>query len=352
MSPGAAVDSIVRACYVADDDLVGLRDRFLTALRRVVPVDAAFVAIADPESLLFTHAWQEEPLVPAADAFLDVEFGATPDVNRFVDLANGASMVNTLDNATEGRRADSARYREAIAPLGLGDEMRVALRAGANTWGFLCLHRSGASSFTDDEAGVLHAVAPHVATAIRRIVAASISDDAAAPGRGVLIVGADHVVAMTGSAEAWLSDLVDAPVGVGDRLPPVLQALVRRLAQTDSSRHAVAHVQLPTTSGMLVTVDAARLSSVEGDGNVVVTFAPSVQSERAGFLMSVYDLTTAQRRVAALVLQGRTTRQIMQAVRISEHTVQDHLKVIFDKFGVRSRRDLVAAVFANSPPSH
>jgi hypothetical protein len=43
-----AVDAIVRACYVADDDLVGLRDRFLGALRRVVPVDAAFVAIETP----------------------------------------------------------------------------------------------------------------------------------------------------------------------------------------------------------------------------------------------------------------------------------------------------------------
>ena len=30
---------------------------------------------------------------------------------------------------------------------------------------------------------------------------------------------------------------------------------------------------------------------------------------------------------------------------ITEHTVQDHLKAIFDKFGVHSRGQLVAAIF-------
>lgn len=61
-------------------------------------------------------------------------------------------------------------------------------------------------------------------------------------------------------------------------------------------------------------------------------------------LLAAHGLTPAQRRVAQLVLQGRTTRQIVLALQTSEHTVQDHLKAVFDKVGVRSRRDLVGAV--------
>jgi DNA-binding CsgD family transcriptional regulator len=52
----------------------------------------------------------------------------------------------------------------------------------------------------------------------------------------------------------------------------------------------------------------------------------------------------AQRRVAHLVLQGRTTTQIKVDVGISAHTVQDHLNAVFDKVGVRNRRQLVASL--------
>jgi DNA-binding CsgD family transcriptional regulator len=63
-------------------------------------------------------------------------------------------------------------------------------------------------------------------------------------------------------------------------------------------------------------------------------------------LLSAHGLTDAQSRVVALVIRGHSTREIVGQLHISAHTVQEHLTAAFDKFGVRSRRELVAAVMS------
>ena len=61
--------------------------------------------------------------------------------------------------------------------------------------------------------------------------------------------------------------------------------------------------------------------------------------------MSAYGLTEREQELTRLVLQGYSTTEIAERLVISAHTVQQHLKNIFDKTGVRSRRDLVTKVF-------
>jgi DNA-binding CsgD family transcriptional regulator len=348
--PDSAVQGIVRACYSAGDDHDAVRDRFLHTLRQVVPFDAVFMAGADPDTLLFTSVFAEEPLATSAPLFLDNEFGAHADVNRFVDLAHASDPVASLDDATRGERAASARWREIMGPLGMGDELRVALRVDGTAWGFLCLHRSGIMSFNADEMAVLRKVAPHAGEAIRRgTVAANAPGEVAEASEAVILV-ADHLVLAVGGA---VEEIEGRPLLVGGQLPLPLAAVVHRLEAIELERAGLdgppAAIRMTTRNGGLVTVHAARLDDASGNGPIVMTIAPAAPTERSSLLLSAYGLTAAQCRVAKLVLQGRTTTQIVVALRISAHTVQDHLKVVFDKVGVRSRRELVSALMH---PSH
>jgi DNA-binding CsgD family transcriptional regulator len=348
--PDSAVQGVVRACYSAGEDLGAVRGRLLHTLHRVVPFDAAFMAGADPDSLLFTSAFADDALIASGPLFLDNEFGACPDVNRFVDLARAHDPVASLDDATSGERAASARWREIMGPLGMGDELRVALRVDGTAWGFLCLHRSGATGFSASEMAVLRKVAPHAGEAIRRAAVATNARAEASEASEAVILVADHVVLAVGGA---VEKIEGAPLIVGGQLPLPLAAVVRRLEAIEIGDAGLdappATIRMTTRSGSLVTVHAARLHDASGSGPIVLTIAPAAPAERSSLLLAAHGLTPAQCRVANRVLQGRTTSQIVVDLCISAHTVQDHLKVVFDKVGVRSRRELVSALMH---PSH
>jgi DNA-binding CsgD family transcriptional regulator/tetratricopeptide (TPR) repeat protein len=57
-------------------------------------------------------------------------------------------------------------------------------------------------------------------------------------------------------------------------------------------------------------------------------------------------LTCTERRVAALVTQGHTNREVASAMFVTENTVQTHLRHIFRKLGVRSRTELAARLLS------
>lgn len=59
----------------------------------------------------------------------------------------------------------------------------------------------------------------------------------------------------------------------------------------------------------------------------------------------MYGLSPRAREIARHFLLGRSTSEIAGHPGVSGSTVQDHLKQVFDKVGVRSRRELVTEPF-------
>ena len=64
-------------------------------------------------------------------------------------------------------------------------------------------------------------------------------------------------------------------------------------------------------------------------------------------LLAAYGLTAREREICREVIAGYSTVDIAGRLFISSNTVQDHLKSIFAKVGVRSRGELVARLRPN-----
>lgn len=75
-----------------------------------------------------------------------------------------------------------------------------------------------------------------------------------------------------------------------------------------------------------------------------------VSSSGATERLKPYGLTDREMQLTLLVLRGHSTGEIATGLAISPFTVQQHLKAVFDKIGVRSRRELVARIFAKQHP--
>ena len=84
----------------------------------------------------------------------------------------------------------------------------------------------------------------------------------------------------------------------------------------------------------------AALAGFDELGSTSWATRARAELERVGGRTRVDGLTPAERRVADLVAQGRTNREVAAALFLGERTVAGHLTHIYAKLGVRSRTEL------------
>lgn len=343
MKPGPALDDLVAAIIEscrAGLEPDALRRAVLPRLRRAVPVDALWWATVDPATLLFTQAYREEIPIDTGPYFVENEF-LRDDVNKWTELARDRSGVRTLVRATAGDVRRSARYRDIFEPLGLEDELRSVLRARGEVWGFICLHRERGAAFSQEEEAFIHRIAPHLAEGVRLgLLVQSVALDDLAESPGLILLASDNsVVGANAAADLWLQEL-NGPEA--DQIPIEIYSLAAGLRRADALT-SLPRLLTRTRAGRWITLQASWVSGEKGDV-VAVMVQEAAPQEAAPLVMRAYGLTEQERKVSGLIFQGHSTHAISQRLHISEHTVQDHLKSIFDRTGVRSRRELVATV--------
>ncbi len=341
---------IIRLCHAGLDSRT-LRIELIKRLRKVIPIDVFFFTTADPATLLFTGAVVDEILERATPQFLENEF-LQDDVNKFSRLARSATPFGSLIQATQFELERSPRYLEILAPLALGDELRAALMTVGVCWGLLCLHRDRCSPhFTAAEAAFIGRLTPHIALGLRKALLLGSTTGPPVPDEpGLLLLAEDlEVLAMTPAAERWLTEVAEADWPRKRALPSAILAVVAQLQAIEQGTAADAlmpKVRLRTVSGHWLVLHASRLSGPSMQRPIAVIFEVARPVEIAPLIVQAYDLSKREGEIMQSVLCGLSTAEMADTFHIASHTVQDHLKAIFEKIGVRSRRELVGQLFA------
>ncbi|WP_280339643.1 helix-turn-helix transcriptional regulator [Nocardia neocaledoniensis] len=341
-----AVEKISRLC-AEPRDLVSLWQESTEVLARAVPHfwTPCFYTL-DPASLLMTSHYHHG-LDQFPSEWLVSEYYAE-DVNQLADVARSKSGMSTLHELTGGDPSNSPRWHRNMT-MGGDQELVTRLRTrSGEVWGALALYREPrAPIFTDPEKDFLRSIAPLLAEGARAALLlgqARQPDFADSPGLLIL----DHhgnVESSTPGAAQWLSELPDGDWDAG-RLPSSVLALAGRTRRVAERPHGgeVTVVRVLSRTGTWVVLHGACLNST-GDPRTAIIIEPANPGRLYPLLMSAYGLTEREKDVTRLVLQGASTSQIAAELVLSAHTVQQHLKSIFDKTGVHSRRELIGKVF-------
>ncbi len=298
----------------------------------------------DPASLLITSHVNEQ-MAQFPSEWLDAEY-VEDDVNQLATVARSTSGLSTLHDATGGDPSSSPRWHEN-SKLGGDQELIAALRTRTGeVWGALGLYRSVDQPLFDDaDKAFVRALAPHLAEGARRALLLGQALDPDGPDAPAMVVL--DVDGRLASATAGVEELLERmPDGDESRLPTAVLAVAARARERESLHPsiAVAMARVRTTDGRWLVLHGASMVPADS-GQVAVILAPAHPARIHPLLASVYGLTGRERDVTRLVLEGSSTQQMADELVLSPHTVQQHLKSIFDKTGVRSRRDLVGKVF-------
>lgn len=303
----------------------------------------------DPASLLATSHYHDGlPEIP--QEWLALEY-YEDDYNKMADVARSERGVATLHEATSGDVTRSRKYRLSMEPLGGEQEAIAALRTrSGEIWGALALYREpGQPLFDADELEFLARVSTHLAEGARRGLLIGEAKDPDAPeAPGLLVLDSSwEIESLSPGVEHWLAELPDDDRKKIGKLPPAVLAVAGRALRTaeqPDSPGEVAFARVLSRSGQWIVLHGASLVS-EGRRRVAVIIEPAHPARITPLLMAAYSLTDREQEITRLVLEGNSTAQIAERLVVSPHTVQEHLKNIFEKTGVRSRRDLVGKVF-------
>ncbi len=338
-----SLDRIVALCE-HDDHERSVREAVLAELRHAVGFDAYAWLLTDPDTEVGCAPLADVPCLPELPRLIRLKYLTT--CNRWTGMA---APVATLVESTGGQHEGSQLWAELLSAYDVADVASLVFRDAFGCWGFLDLWRTGAAApFTPSEVAYLASVVRPATDALRRAQARTFAAAAPAPtrtGPAVLVLSPQlEVRAQTAETDAYLRALVPTDA---DRRPipaGAYNVAAQLLAVEAGVDHHPASARVHLGAGTWLTMGAARVETAEpsAEGDIAVTIELSSPGERRDLFSRAHGLSARESELVEHLAEGADTATVARRMFVSEHTVQDHLKSIFAKTGVRTRRTLLS----------
>ncbi|MED3647600.1 LuxR C-terminal-related transcriptional regulator [Halalkalibacterium halodurans] len=322
----------------------------LDELRVYIPFASACFTTIDPESLLSTGTVMDKQLEPIHTLILENEHTGS-DYNHYFQLVDSSPHIATLHDATGGNLTASQRYTRILAPAGFHDELRAALIDQGKCWGHLTLFRSkDHSPFSQEEQQLVNSLLPAITKKVKRLTFQSTfspSPNSSHFEAAIMIFSDTFELLSANEAAHSLLSLLREQEQLGEgTFPRPIETLCVKIKATSSSKEEGEidrwSVCIPAANGQLLTLYASKLTSELLPEQYAVISQNTSPFERLGYSLLYYGLTQREIQIVEQIVNGYTTKQISSHLYISTHTVQDHLKSIFSKMNVNSRRELLS----------
>ncbi|GGZ19662.1 hypothetical protein GCM10010365_44840 [Streptomyces poonensis] len=287
----------------------------------------------------------------------EIEHAEQAGADNIRALARRSAPASLLSRTMEGQIDSSVYYQDVLRPEGLTDELRVLLRDGRRTRGLLVLCRArGSAPFTSADVGLAAALSVPAARSLRSSFLLAGIDRADVPDApGLVILDEDcRLRYVSPTADYWLGTIQERHGASARTLPLAVCAIAAGVRGVPSGHQITS--RLHSSTGCWLTChawhtgthcDTAQRNNKtpQDEPLTYISIGPSHPGELTAIVLDAYGLTVRERQIAQLVLIGRSTSQVAAALHISSYTVQDHLRKIFDKAGVRSRREFTGELF-------
>ena len=324
-------DALREAALRAADSRI-FRAEVLRRLQAMIEFDWYVWALTDPVTGVGIDPVARIPDI--RDAARAIRLKYLTATNRWTTLDTAAALGD--------RAPESPLWRELQEPAGVVDVASVVLREHGNCWGFLDLWSRHPVS--PEQVTMLRGVAPGLAEAVRLLRGRTFHGPAQPsfdtwPVRAAARRRADGRSGTPQSRSRCCDSSCRRP-RISSPVPAaVYNVAAQLLAREAGIDHSEPLARMPASDGSWVRVSAAR---VDPAGGIAVTIEPTTMQERLELFARAHALSNRERDIVRELSTGAATAEIAERLFVSPYTVQDHLKAVFEKTGVHSRKALLA----------